>query len=58
MPTPTRAVVQLPTRTFYALRHRAKVNRGVHDTPLTQFVIETFRERLDTQRAAPQVAVR
>lgn len=59
MPAIINTVVQLLTRIAHPLRHRAKVHRGVHDTTLTQLVIEALRERLETtQRAGPRVAAR
>jgi hypothetical protein len=59
MPTTTSAVVQLLTRIPYSVRHRAKVNRGVHYTTLTPSMIGALRERLETtQRARPRVAAR
>jgi hypothetical protein len=57
MPTTTSVAVQL-TRVPYQLRQRAKVHCGPHDATLAQFVIDTFRERLETTPHADESAQR
>jgi hypothetical protein len=62
-PTTTTPITQLVTRIPRALRRRVKMHCLMHETTLTQFVVDAISERLGARKAtrhadAPRAAAR